>query len=176
MAPATLRWISSACFAAIIPTVASMMWPQIEPTTGYWLIGVSAATGFGCLVLSFVLPQSKDAPPNLSTSDYSEIDKLQYFTLNEMASFWGCERASIPLSRKAKKRFSRMEADIESKKLSVIRDDLREVIADAYNRVHHGKKTSANPKWRITRDDAMAYAGTISERPAFLFPKERAKL
>ena len=109
----------------------------------------------------------------LSLTDFQEIDNKQYFQLHELAAYWVNEKPSLPLSKRAKKQFAIMQEAIESKTLDVIRADLREVLVDASKRVNHGLKPDANPHWRVSRQEALGYANSIGEQPAFLFPKRR---
>jgi hypothetical protein len=52
---------------------------------------------------------------------------------------------------------------------------MREAIADRYQQTEHGKQPKTNPDWIVNRADLLKFAHESGERPAFLFPKERAR-
>lgn len=47
------RIIAGVCFWIVIPTVVSMMWPEIDPAFGWGLIVFSAAFGAGAMAIGF---------------------------------------------------------------------------------------------------------------------------
>jgi hypothetical protein len=109
----------------------------------------------------------------LDHNDWTKWDKVDRFKLWEAACLWAGEAPAMPLSIKAFVMFRKLEKGIATKELHVIQDDLRDVIADAYERVFHGRVSKAHPYWGVKREELRGFALTLNEKPPFLFPRER---
>ena len=109
----------------------------------------------------------------LDHNDWAKWDNTNRFKLWEAACLWTDEVPAMPLSIRAYVAFRKLEKAIEDKDLRVIQDDLRDVIADAYERVFHGRVSKAHPYWTVTRQELHTCAMNLGEKPRFLFPRER---
>ena len=157
-------------------TFAGELIPQAYHPLLFWVgIGLIVFGIFGGAAQYwwFPRPNKRDAPQRLSLIDFQELDKKQDFQLYELAGYWVNEKPSLPLSKKTAIPFAIMQEAIETKNLKVIKDDNREILIDAAKRVNHGLRPDANPHWRVARQDAVSYANSRGEQPAFLFPKRR---
>jgi hypothetical protein len=108
----------------------------------------------------------------LDHDDFKKYDGCRRFELYEAACLWAGERPALPLSPTSERHFRELEAAVQNDQLAVLRD-LNEALADAYDLVVHGKKTKANPHWKVDREDLLARANALGEKPPFLFPRER---
>lgn len=104
--------------------------------------------------------------------DYVKWDARNDFALQDLACLWIDVEPSKHLDWRARRQYRKLEAAISRRELQVKRNDLREVIAGSY-RKPEGYTVKATPSWRVSRQDAIMYAGQINARPPFLFPKER---
>lgn len=108
--------------------------------------------------------------------DLQKWDANKEFTLWDASWLWANQeppRQGEPISQEAQQAFRRLEAGLETRALKVRRSDSRERISDAYDLSAKGIKNKANPNWVASRDDLISFAHSISEKPQFLFPKER---
>ena len=105
--------------------------------------------------------------------DFEKWDKQKEFRLLEAACLWVDEEPRLPLSFKSQIAFRKLEKALEEYRLSARRNDLWEVISDAFDLHEKGQANKANPNWVVTRSDLVTYAKTVGEKPRFLFPKER---
>lgn len=130
---------------------------------GLFLFGVWVASAWYPVVSAALHPQ---------WPDFEVLDKRDRFQLWEAACFWVNQVAKLPLRGAAWRQFKQFEGAIKARTLSVIREDLRETIYDAYDE-KRGRRTKANPKWTVKRDALVEYAQSVDSKPPFLFPKER---
>jgi len=114
------------------------------------------------------IPSPRDEWP-----DFDKWDQQREFRLWEAANLWANREPKMPLDRRATVAFRKLEKGINDKTLQVLRQDLREVIYDAYDKTHHGIQPKANPNWGVKRDELLSFASSIGEKPRFLYPKER---
>lgn len=106
--------------------------------------------------------------------DYAKWDKLSDFRLDHVACLWIDREPSQHLDSDETAVFKKLEDYITSGALGVKRDDLREVISDAF-RKSEGHVVKANPEWRADRSSLLSLAVKLGEKPPFLFKKERVK-
>ena len=113
-------------------------------------------------------------PNLLGRPDYTKWDRLSDFRLDHAACLWIDREPSQHLDNDETAVFRKLEVCVTSGALKVKRDDLREVIADAF-RKSEGHVVKANPEWRADRSSLLLLADQLSEKPPFLYKKERVK-
>ena len=106
--------------------------------------------------------------------DYAKWDKLSDFRLDHAACLWIDREPSQHLDDDETAVFRKLEGHVSNRTLEVKRDDLREVISDAFRKAD-GHVVKANPEWRVERSSLLSLAVTLGEKPPFLYKKERIK-
>jgi hypothetical protein len=159
------KGIAVLAFTVVIPTVIAMMYHSIGLGIGWLIVICSAVMGAAGLIAA---NWRRRPIPN-----YDVWDKRKKFRLWEVACLMADQEPSRPLGFLARRNFRALEKAIRAYKLVVRQDDLREVIADAYDRVERGRTPKANPEWTVSREALIIYLQTVGMKPPFLFPKER---
>jgi hypothetical protein len=109
--------------------------------------------------------------PNLS-----KWDKVDRFTLWDAAWLWADHEPRPQgqvMTSESERAFRDLEAAIERDQLRVIRENLRDVIAAAYDRHARGRVQKADPNWVAERRELISCAHSLGVKPPFLFPRER---
>lgn len=151
---------------SVAVAVMAMAWPTLDPAYAIPILvaclAVMAWSGWGWWSGAW----------SITAPNWGVWDRRDRFRLFEAASLWEDIEPTMPMLWRAPKRFRRLDQAVATRQLTVIRDDLRETIEDAWD-LANGKKPMANPYWVVLREDLLSYASSIGERPGFLFPRDR---